>query len=164
MKPSHRCTAFMHDCRHYYSLVVLCDENKKQSICLTSWHNKTLHPTIYKLLSPQHAHSLFELTDKNREFLRPWFPWIDFTVQEKDTEKFIDDQLKLYGEFKAVQVAIEYKQKLVGVVDFHEIDKENEVGLEITDKTRLSMYINGYNFGYDQSPCFPRKSVIKCQT
>ena len=80
------------------------------------------------LLSVQHAPLLFRLTDKNREFLRPWFPWIEFTNQEKDTVGFINDQLKLYDERKAVQVAIEYKNQIIGVVDFHEIDSKNDVG------------------------------------
>jgi len=80
------------------------------------------------LLSADHAPSLFKLTDKNREFLRPWFPWIETTIQEKDTINFINDQLKLYGENKAVQVAIEYQNKIIGVIDYHEIDSENDVG------------------------------------
>jgi len=61
------------------------------------------------LLSAHHASSLFKLTDENREFLKPWFPWVEFTIQEKDTLSFINDQLKLYSEARAVQVAIEYK-------------------------------------------------------
>jgi len=76
----------------------------------------------------QHAQSLFELTDSNREFLRPWFPWIEFTTQAKDTEKFIDDQDKLYREKKAVQVVLEYETNIIGMVDYHEIDLNNEVG------------------------------------
>jgi len=80
------------------------------------------------LLSAQHAQSLFELTDSNREFLRPWFPWIEFTVRESDTAKFIDDQSKLYSDNKAVQVAIEYANNIIGMVDYHEIDSKNEVG------------------------------------
>ena len=80
------------------------------------------------LLSVQHAPALFKLTDKNREFLRPWFPWIEFTLQEKDTVGFINDQLILYAEKKAVQVAIEYQDKIVGVVDYHEIDSMNDTG------------------------------------
>jgi len=80
------------------------------------------------LLSMHHAQSLFELTDSNREFLRPWFPWTEFTTQEKDTEKFIDDQDKLYRDKKAVQVVLEYETNIIGMVDYHEIDLSNEVG------------------------------------
>jgi len=80
------------------------------------------------LLSQQHAQSLFILTDRNREFLQPWFPWIEFTIEEKDTVKFIDDQYKLYQNQKSVQVAVELDGNIIGMVDFHEIDLENEVG------------------------------------
>ena len=80
------------------------------------------------LLSQRHTQSLFDLTNSNREFLRPWFPWIEFTVQEKDTEKFIRDQNKLYQNKKAVQVAIEYSNRIIGMVDYHEIDFDNAVG------------------------------------
>jgi len=80
------------------------------------------------LLSMQHSESLFELTDSNREFLRPWFPWVDFTVQQKDTEKFINDQEKLYRDNKAVQVVLEYETNIIGMIDYHEVDLSNEVG------------------------------------
>ena len=80
------------------------------------------------LLSPQHARPLFELTNSNREFLRPWFPWVEVTIQQKDTEKFIDDQARLYSNKQAIQVVIEYANSIIGMVDYHEIDLENEVG------------------------------------
>lgn len=80
------------------------------------------------LLSRQHAQSLFELTDRNREFLKPWFPWIEFTNQQKDTENFIVDQTRLYRDKKAMQIVVEYENKLIGIADYHEIDQQNEVG------------------------------------
>ena len=80
------------------------------------------------LLSQQHAQPLFELTERNRAFLKPWFPWVEFTNREKDTEKFIEDQEKLYRDKKAMQIVVEYENKIIGMTDYHEIDLENEVG------------------------------------
>ncbi len=80
------------------------------------------------LLTQQHARSLFELTDRNREFLKPWFPWVEFTVNVKDTGKFIDDQARLYRDKKAVQVVIKRANEIIGMIDFHEINLENEAG------------------------------------
>lgn len=91
------------------------------------------------LLSQQHVRSLFALPDCNREFLRPWFPWIENTIQEKDTEKFIDDQNKLYLDKKAIQVVIAYENKIIGMVDYHEIDLENEKGILDIGWVRNSM-------------------------
>lgn len=80
------------------------------------------------LLASKHARPLFELTNRNRDFLSAWLPWIDYTVQVEDTEHFINDQHKLYGEKKAVQAAIKYKDNIVGIVAYHEIESENDVG------------------------------------
>lgn len=79
-------------------------------------------------LSPQHAKPLFELTDQNREFLKPWFPWIEFTNQLKDTEKFITDQSKLFRDNKSIQIVIKRDSRIIGMTDYHEIDLANEVG------------------------------------
>jgi len=80
------------------------------------------------LLSEQHAQSLFILTDSNREFLQPWFPWIEFTLDVNDTIKFIEAQYELYRNKQSVQVVVERGVDIIGMVDFHEIDLANEVG------------------------------------
>lgn len=87
--------------------------------------NKTLSLT---LLMPQHAPSLFALTDQNRHFLGQWLPWVNSTVQEKDTEKFIKEQHKLYCEGKALHAAIEFKDKIIGVIGYDEVDSANDIG------------------------------------
>jgi len=79
-------------------------------------------------LTPSHAPSLFELTDKNRQFLRPWLPWVDFTVHLEDTQKYIEQQHALACEKKALQVAIEYKNNAIGIIGYHEFDLANDTG------------------------------------
>ncbi len=39
-----------------------------------------------ELLREDHAQELFELTDLNREHLREWLPWLDFTKSASDTK------------------------------------------------------------------------------
>ncbi|MFK8075699.1 MAG: GNAT family N-acetyltransferase [Granulosicoccus sp.] len=80
------------------------------------------------LLTQQHAQPLFELTDRNREFLKRWFPWVEFTRFKKDTEKFIEDQNNLYSDKKSMQIVIEYDNKIIGMTDYHDIDLANEIG------------------------------------
>ena len=79
------------------------------------------------LLRPQHAPSLFELTDKNRTYLRKWLPWVDFTVHEEDTERFIKEQYAQYRENKALNVAIEFEQNIVGVIAYNQFDLDHAV-------------------------------------
>jgi ribosomal-protein-serine acetyltransferase len=80
------------------------------------------------LLVPEHAPSLFELTDKNRSYLRKWLPWVGSTVREEDTERFIKEQYAQYCEKKALNVAIEFEQNIVGVIAYNQFDLDNNIG------------------------------------
>lgn len=50
------------------------------------------------------------------------------TINEKDTVKFIDDQTRLYQKKQTIQVVIENAIGIMGMVDFHDISRENEAG------------------------------------
>jgi ribosomal-protein-serine acetyltransferase len=39
---------------------------------------------------PQYAEKLFELTDRNRDFLQQWLPWLDRIKATSDTKDFIE--------------------------------------------------------------------------
>lgn len=41
----------------------------------------------------QYAEELFELTHKNRDFLKQWLPWLDNVQAISDTKEFIESQL-----------------------------------------------------------------------
>lgn len=71
------------------------------------------------LLEERHAQALFELTDRNREFIREWLPWVDFTKSPEDSKDFIKRSLKQFSENDGFQAGIFYKGELAGCVGYH---------------------------------------------
>ncbi len=77
-----------------------------------------------RLLEERHAEVLYLLTDRNREHLRKWLPWVDRVVSVQDTRSFIRLSLKQFEASKGIQTGIWYNGELVGVIGC-EIDLEN---------------------------------------
>ncbi|MDC1175620.1 GNAT family protein [Bacteriovoracaceae bacterium] len=68
------------------------------------------------------AKELFLLTDKNRGHLREWLPWLDFTLKEDDTLKFLQNVINQADRKEGLQFGIWYDGKLVGAIGHHKID------------------------------------------
>ena len=77
---------------------------------------------------PQYAEELFKLTDKNRNFLKQWLPWLDKIQQPSDTKQFLEHQLLRFQRSQALHVTIFYQNKIAGVAGFNLIDKDNNIG------------------------------------
>jgi ribosomal-protein-serine acetyltransferase len=71
------------------------------------------------LLEERHAETLFELTDRNREHLREWLPWVDASRTVEDSKDFIKGALKQFAENNGFQAAIWYKGELAGEIGYH---------------------------------------------
>ena len=80
-----------------------------------------------RLLSPEHAVSLFALTDSNRAHLRVWLPWLDSTRVVSDTEGFIAKALLTHQQTKELVAGIWWRGKLVGVIGQNRIDWDNRI-------------------------------------
>lgn len=79
-----------------------------------------------KILRPEDAGALFDLTDRNRDHLKKWLPWLDFTTKESDTLNFIKMTMKQFGENQGLQMGIWQKEKIAGVVGHHKISWANK--------------------------------------
>ncbi|MRX71516.1 GNAT family N-acetyltransferase [Bacillus lacus] len=100
-----------------------------------------------KLLTNKNAGQLFNIIDKNREFLKEWLPWIDSKKTVEDIQSSIDKWGNKYISNTAINAGIFFKGELVGMVAFPEIDWQGK-------KT---------SFGYWLSPGFEGKGiVIRC--
>ena len=90
---------------------------------------RNLHNDIKLSLSvPQYAEELFELIDRNRDFLRKWLPWPDSVTKLSDTEDFIAAQLLRFQRDEALHVTIFYQDKIAGVLGYNRIDQVNGIG------------------------------------
>ncbi len=86
---------------------------------------------ILKLSHEEDAEAFFNLTDKNREHLRPWLPWVDVTLSPEDTKKYLITCQEGFRDKKSADFGIIYNGVAVGRMGFHTINhthKWAEVG------------------------------------
>ena len=81
--------------------------------------------TELRLLEERHAEQLADLTDRNREHLRTWLPWVEASRIVEDSKNFIRSPLKQFAENNGFQAGIWYEGRLAGVVGYHAIDWEH---------------------------------------
>lgn len=77
---------------------------------------------------PQYAEAIFSLTDRDRDFLRQWLPWLDATKTATDTQQFLEHELQRFARGDALIVTIFYKGTVAGVAGFNSIDRVNRIG------------------------------------
>jgi ribosomal-protein-serine acetyltransferase len=95
---------------------------------------------VLKLLRRRHARGLYVLTDRNRERLRPWLPWVDRVHGIAGTLNFIEQGLGQANNSAGFQSGIWVDGDLSGVVGTHRIDWENR-------STGLGYWIDGAQEG-----------------
>ena len=67
-----------------------------------------------ELAEEHHAQAIFDLTDGNRDHLRPWMPWVDPTVTVADTLGFLKFIRGEYAAGKAFHANIRYRGVIAG--------------------------------------------------
>ena len=72
-----------------------------------------------RLLREAHAEALFTLTDRNREYLRRWLPWVEGTGVVKATANFIRNGRDQLRRNDGLHTGIWYRGGLVGVAGYH---------------------------------------------
>lgn len=82
--------------------------------------------TELRLLELRHADQLFQLTDKSRESLREWLPWLDFTRTVADSKNFIGVTLQQFSRNDGFQAGIWYNGELAGVIGLHGVNWSNK--------------------------------------
>jgi len=71
------------------------------------------------LLGREHSEALFQLTSRNRSYLRKWLPWLDGIQKTGDTDFFISACLKRFASGEQMTCGILYKNSLAGVAGFN---------------------------------------------
>lgn len=109
------------------------------------------------LLEERHAQALFDLTDRNRDFIRVWLPWVDFTKSPEDSKGFIKITRKQFADNDGFQTGIFYKGELAGMIGYHYFDwptRRTEIGYWLGQEynghgimTRATRKLSEYAFG-----------------
>ena len=87
--------------------------------------HKLTENTELRLLEERHAKELANLTDRNREHLRAWLPWVDASRTLEDRKNFIRRALKQFAKNKGFVAGIWHEGRLAGVISYNSIDWEN---------------------------------------
>lgn len=74
---------------------------------------------------PEDSAELFRLTGENRKILQEWLAWVPLVKKEKDSLNFIRKCLKEYKEKSGLELGIWFKDRLIGCIGLHHINKEN---------------------------------------
>jgi ribosomal-protein-serine acetyltransferase len=111
-----------------------------------------------RLIELKDAERIFELTDKSRNYLREWLPWLDFTTKVEDSSKFIQSCLKGYAENKSLNTVVLFNGEIVGVAGFNSINWSNKtayigywIGEEYQGKgsiTKVAKDLTNYAFNH----------------
>ena len=87
--------------------------------------HKLTEETKLRLLEERHAKELTDLTDRNREHLRAWLPWVDADRTLEDRKDFIRGALQQFAHNKGFAAGIWHEGRLAGVIGYDPIDWEN---------------------------------------
>ena len=87
---------------------------------------RTVAPGIeIKLFETNEAKPLYALVERNRDRLRQWLPWVDYTHSAEDVRMFILRVLDQYHSNLGPQTGIWVNGALAGTVGCHPIDWSN---------------------------------------
>ncbi|HEY2014571.1 MAG TPA: GNAT family protein [Bryobacteraceae bacterium] len=71
------------------------------------------------------AEAAFGLVERNREYLRPWLPWVDQTLSPEDIRQFVERVQMQYESSQGPNTGIWLEEVLVGFIGCHAIDWQN---------------------------------------
>ncbi len=74
------------------------------------------------------AEAFFNLTDKNRKYLRPWLAWVDATKTSEDTKNYIKKGLENFQNKESLDLGMWYENQWVGSIGL-DLDMANRKGM-----------------------------------
>jgi len=84
-----------------------------------------------RMFEESDAETVFELVDRNRDYLREWLIWVDRSDSPEVTRQFIRDSKRLYENKEALSAGIWLNGELVGatgVVEYEWHNRKMEIG------------------------------------
>ncbi|WP_101846082.1 GNAT family N-acetyltransferase [Halobacillus sp. Marseille-P3879] len=78
-----------------------------------------------KLIGPNDADELYQLTDHSRNHLRTWLGWVDSNDSVEDTREFIKNGLRNYAENRGIPACILFRGNIAGIIGTQDTDWTN---------------------------------------
>jgi ribosomal-protein-serine acetyltransferase len=82
------------------------------------------------------ASQLYKIIDKERNYMRRWLPFVDFTTRIDDTELFIKNVLDETNKNREIAYVMLYHDQIAGLISFKNTDLVNyktEIGYWISE-------------------------------
>ncbi len=86
------------------------------------------HDLKLAITLPHFAEELYNLVDKNRDYLKEWLPWLDANTKQKDTEDFIKSVVSQMAEGRGLNCVILFQKNIVGLVSYNTIEPSTRTG------------------------------------
>ena len=90
-----------------------------------------------KQLEQSDSIDIFKTIDNQRDYLGKWLPFVAFTIEMSDTEKFVDSVVNATEDRFEYVFAIRKCNEFVGLIGFKDTDKHNkktEIGYWLSEK------------------------------
>lgn len=83
--------------------------------------------TLLRELTEDDADTLYAIINDNRAHLRAWLSWVDGQQGAADSLEFIQRSATENEQGSALTLGIAHQGTIVGVIGFHEIDRDNQL-------------------------------------
>lgn len=93
--------------------------------------------TELRQLRPSDAGDIFEVIDKQRLYLGKWLPFVEFTKEVSDTEKFVEATVNAAKDRFEYVFTIRKQDAFVGLIGFKDTDrinKKTEIGYWLSEE------------------------------
>lgn len=77
---------------------------------------------VLKMLDKRYAGELFEVTERNRDYLRQWLPWVDATQSVQESMNYIALMRKAMADYRGFTLGIFHHDHIIGCVGLNQID------------------------------------------
>jgi ribosomal-protein-serine acetyltransferase len=84
--------------------------------------------TSIELIEERHTQSIFNMVNENRNYLRPWLPFVDRMQTVDFTEKFVHGTMQRNKDGIEYAFVIFHDSIMVGRVGVYKIDHQNRIG------------------------------------
>ena len=99
---------------------------------------------VLKQIELEDAIDIFNTINSQREYLRKWLPFVDFTKELKDSQSFVSSVINVSEEEREFLFVIHHNDLFAGLIGFKDTDKLNK-------KTEI---------GYWLSESYHKKGII----
>jgi ribosomal-protein-serine acetyltransferase len=92
---------------------------------------------VLKQLEISDAKDVFQTIDSQKDYLGRWLPFVEYTKQLSDSEKYIDSVVNAPGDKFEYVFTIKKCDEFVGLIGFKDTDKQNkktEIGYWLSEK------------------------------